>query len=661
MPKKKHNYTINVLIPLNQSLLGLILVLVLFGFALPTFAEDVTQSLVTEIKITGNRLIEDSEIIEQIQTLPGKPLSKDMVVEDLKRIYGMGYFAAQSVEARPYQRPDGSIVLEYIVVENTPVTDLVVYGNSLVKEIDAFAYFNDLVARPENARLLSDKIQALERDYYLKGYIVAKVKDIDVDDSGLLKIYIDEGNINEIQYIGNNLTQSSYLGHIVSNTQINEPYNEAKFAKDYKKLQSSGYFENVTRVVKPSTDETGYILEIQVKEKEKTTSLGLGGGVNSSAGLFGNANFSKGNIHGRGESLNINALLGSGYGAGSTFNTNSNLVRRGRYTSIGASYNTPFFRDSDYTLKESINYSKGPNFTVDLSQQRLLSAGASVSKNIDNNQSISHGLSVNAVNVMDRDRSTYINEVADNILKVDHLTNHDLFNANQDGFLGGKRAIAKAEARALRDGQIVKGSFLDYAANYAYQDLDDNTKPRDGIKFRAGATPTFGLGDVTSFTKLHGSASRFVPMPWRSTFIFNVRGDYGLLGTIPQFSKFRLGTNTGVRGYQQFSQLGVGDKLLISTAEYRTPIYNVVPSLQKFKILKNVDFAVFADAGVVGGDSRLNLITNRLSRAAAVGFGIRVNVPLVGALRFDVGFPMIKALTQNNRFFRFNFGPANFY
>ncbi len=637
--------------------------LVLFCLALPSFAEaeENYQGLVSEIRISGNRLVDDSAIIEQIRTYPGRSFSRDIVIEDLKRINEMGYFVAKSVEARPYQKPDGSIILEYIVVENPPITDLVVYGNTLVGELDSFSYFNGLVGKPENAKLISERIQKLEREYYSKGYIVARVKDIDLDESGLLKIYIDEGTITEIQYVGNNLTRTSYLKHIVSNTQANEPYNEAKFAKDYKKLQGSGYFENVTRVVKPNADGEGYILEIQVKEKEKFTSLGLGGGVNSSAGLFGNANFSKGNIKGKGETLNINAILGSGYGAGSTFNTNSNLVRTGRYTSISASYTSPFFKDSDYMLKEFINYSKGPNFTVDLSEQSLLSAGASVSRAIDDNQSISYGSSLNLINVKDRDRKTYINEVADNILEVDHLTNRDLFNADPDQFLGGKRAIALAEARALRDSQIVKGNFIDFTTNYAYQDLDDNSRPREGFKFRAGMTPTLGRGDVTSFTKLHGSATRFIPLPWRSTFIFNVRGDYGLLGTIPQFSKFRLGTSTGVRGYRQFTELGVGDKLLISTAEYRTPIYNVIPPLQKFKLLKNVDFALFADAGVVGGDSRLNLITDRLSRAGAVGFGIRVNVPLVGALRFDVGFPLVKALTNNTKLYRFNFGPANFY
>ena len=638
----------------------LLLLLSLFCLLLPATAEENYQGLISEIKISGNRLIDDTEIIEQLRTLRGQTFSKDSVIEDLKRIYSMGYFLAKSVEAKPFQQSDGSIVLEYVVEENPPITDLILYGNHLT-ELNAFSYFQDLVGKPENAKLLSEKIQLLERDYYMNGYIVARVKDIDIDESGLLKIYIDEGIIRKIQYSGNNLTQSSYLDHIISNTKVNEPYNESKFTKDYKKLQGTGSFQNITRVVKPSDDGEGYILEVQLKEKEKFTSLGLGGGINSSAGLFGNANFSRGNIRGKGESLNINALLGSGYGAGSTLNTNSNLVRRGRYTSISASYNTPFFKESDYNLKEYINYSKGPNFTVDLSEQSLLSGGASVSKNIDDNQSISYGTSLNLIDIKDRDRQSYINQVADNILKVDHITNKDLFNANQDGFLGGKRALAKAEARALRDEQIISGSFVDFPTNYGYQDLDDISRPREGIKFRAGITPTLGLGDVTSFTKLHGSASRFVPMPRRSTFIFNVRGDYGLLGTIPQFSKFRLGATNGVRGYRQFSDLGVGDKLLISTSELRTPIYNIVPPLQKFKLLKNVDFALFADAGVVGGDSRLNLITNRLSRAAAVGFGIRVNVPLIGALRFDVGFPLIQALTDDAKLYRFNFGPANFY
>ncbi len=117
----------------------------------------------------------------------------------------------------------------------------------------------------------------------------------------------------------------------------------------------------------------------------------------------------------------------------------------------------------------------------------------------------------------------------------------------------------------------------------------------------------------------------------------------------------------GVRGYRQFTDLGVGTKLLLSTAEVRSPLYNLIPVMKSNKFLSNVDFAFFADAGLVGGNSRLNRVSNRLGRAASVGFGLRLNLPLVGALRVDLGFPLIQALTKNSSFMRLNFGAADQY
>lgn len=636
---------------------------ILLGFFLNILVVQAAQPLegiISEIKVTGNRLVSENEILEQVKAYPGQTMSKELIIEDLKRIFSMGYFIPQSVEAKPYQKPDGTVLLEYQVEENPPVTDLIVYGANQITEINPYQYFGSLVAKPENARLLSEKIHELEQEYLRNGYIVARVKDIDLDQSGVLKIYIDEGIISSINFNGNEKTQTEYLKLLVNNTKINEPYNEIKFSKDYKRLQATNYFDNLNRAVKPSLKQDGYDLDLQLKEKKKFSSFGFGGGVNSSAGLFGNLNYSRGNIQGRGETLDINALIGSGFAAGSTLNTNSNFVRRGKYTSVSGTYTNPFYHGHDFTLSRNLSYNKGPNFTVDLTEQTLTSVGASIAKKLQGDQSVSFGSSFNLIDIEDRDRAEYVRRVTDNILELDPITNKELLDADKKEFLKGKRAIARAEAQRIRDEQIVSGAFLDFRTSYLYQDLDDSNKPRSGTQFRTALIPVLGLGDINSYTKLSGSVSRFFPMPYRSTVLLNLRGGYGLFGEIPQFAKYRLGTSSGVRGYRPISELGVGDKMLVSTAEFRTPLYNMVPNLKNSKLFKNLDFALFADAGLVGSDIRLNRLTERLSQAAAVGFGLRVNIPLFGALRFDVGFPLIEALTDANKLFRFNFGPAVF-
>lgn len=637
---------------------------ILILFALSSFTVHANTGsltgLISEIKVTGNRLVSEEEILDVIMAYKGQALSKELIIEDLKRIYGMGYFVPQSVEAKPYQRPDGSILLEFEVEENAPITDLIIYGGNQIKDIDPYQYFSDLIAKPENARLVSDKIHKLEQEYLKQGYILARVEDIDMDSSGRLKIFIDEGIITSISFNGNHKTQDEYLQHLMSNTKLDEPYNERKFAKDYKRIQGTTYFDDLNRVVKPSFDQEGYELELQLKEKAKFSSFGLGGGVNSSAGLFGNVNYTRGNVKGRGDTLNVTALIGSGFAAGSTLNTNSNFVKRGKYTSISGSYTSPFYHGHDFSFTRNLSYNKGPNFTVDLTEQTLATAGATISKKLKGHQNVSFGSSFNVIEIKDRERADYINMIADNIMEIDRPTNKDLLNSTQKQFLNGKRSIAKAEAREIRDEQIVDGAFLDFRSSYLYQNLDNKNKPRSGTRFRAAIIPTLGLGDIDSYTKLSTSASRFFPMPLRSTLLLNLRGGYELFGDIPQFSKYRLGTSSGVRGYRPISELGVGSKMLLSTAEFRTPIYNIMPNLKNSKLFKNLDFALFADAGLVGGDVRLNRLTERLSQAASVGFGLRINIPLFGALRFDVGFPIIEALTDSTKLFRLNFGPATF-
>ena len=615
---------------------------------------------IARVEISGNHLLTDDEIKQVISSYPGMEVSREIVLEDLKKIFSLGYFPAQGVSAKPYQADDGSIVLEYIVTENPPVTDLVIYGNYFNSGIDAYSIFNELIGKPENTRAISEKIQELEREYFSKGFIVARVKDIDLDPSGKLKIFIDEGVISQIVYTGNAKTKSSFLNHLISHTNINEPYNENNFSRDFKRIRGVGYFNNVSRVVRPSETDNGYVLEIQLQEKEKYTSLGIGGGVNSSAGIFGNATLALGNIKGKGETLNVNAILGSGLGAGSTLNTNSNFVRRGRFTSINASYSVPYFRDTRYTLTNNLNLSRGPNFTVDLSKQTTASLGTGLSRSFGDNHFFRLNANANYVDVEDRDRQEYINDVAKNIAELDQLTNKEILNKKGDDFLGGRMGIARAEARRIRDAQIVKGFYFGINPSYSFADLDDPAKPRSGWRSRFGLNPNLGLSEINSYTKLSGSATKYIPIGEKSSFVFNARGGYELFGDIPQFDKYRLGTSTGVRGYRQFSQLGVGNKLLISTSEFRTPIYNIAKPLKKYKWSKNLDFAVFADAGMVGGDVRLNRVTDRLSQAASLGFGLRVNLPLVGAIRLDVGFPLVAALTED-KLFRFNFGPADFY
>ncbi len=633
----------------------------IFAAPSPKLEEYFGKSTISEIKISGNRLITDKEIIDNIASYPGSIFTKQQILADLQKIYSLGYFEPKSVEAVPYLTEAGAIVLEYKVVENPPVNDLVIYGSNDIENVNAYDIFADLVAKPENAKLIKEKIQTLETEFLKNGFIIAKVNDIELNAAGTLKIYLDEGIIKSISYKGNEKTKRKFLDHLVRDQELGQPYNEFKFANDFRRLQGSGYFSSVTRTVRPAIDGTGgYDLLIDLSEK-RTTSVGFGGGVNSSAGIFGNVSMNFGNLRGKGETLNVTGILGSGVGATQTLANNSNLVRRDRLAQVNANYSIPFFLDSPYTLNTFANFLRGPNFNVDLARQTGIGIGTGISRSVGENHFFKVSTSANYIDLLDRDREEYLREVTKNIIKLDDLTPQEVIAAGGKDFIGGRRGMARREAKKRRNSQIVSGTYINLKPSYVYSKLDDRSNPRDGWKTRVSGEPTFGFSDIDSFTRLNASATKYIPVGDESSFLFNARGGAEVFGDIPQFAIYRLGTTAGVRGYRQFSELGVGTRLGIATGEFRTPIYSVIPPLKKYKLSKNVDFALFADAGLIGGRVRLNRITNRLSQAASVGFGLRVKLPLVGALRADIGFPLIDVLTSNKKMFRFNFGPADIF
>lgn len=605
------------------------------------------KETIQSIEIEGNRLVLEEEIIKTISSFEGGDFSKDLVLDDLKSIYDMGYFERDNLEVKPY-RTDEGLVLRYVLKENTPITALEVYGNDAISEVNVHKYFADLIGKPENVKILSERIRDLESNYVREGFILARVDDVELEGDGTLKVYINEGIINAIKFTGNKKTKDKYLNHIITNVEIGEAYNEKNFSKDFKKLQGTGYFADVARTLTP-TETDGYDLNVNVHEK-RTINVGLGGGINTSAGLFGNANLTAGNLRGKGEKLNINGLIGSGFGSNASFENNSRLFRRRRVVQFGGRYTIPYFNDTENTLGLNANFLDGPNFRIDLADQTKINTGFDLTRKFGENGTLRGGVSMNFLTLDEQRFNDYISSIAENISGRAEI---DCANST------ASEASACRQARDLRRGQLDDGFYISVKPTYNYLGVDNKYRPRKGWKNRVALEPVLSFGDFDSFVKADASVTKYFPLPKQSAFVLNARTGLDLLGSLPQFTQFRLGGRLPIRGYRPFTELGVGEKMFVTTAEVRTPVYNFVPWFKRIKFLRDVDFALFADAGIVGGNTRLNEASQRLNRAIALGAGLRVNLPLVGALRVDLGIPIVEALVNNSRNFRFTFGLAD--
>jgi len=203
---------------------------------------------------------------------------------------------------------------------------------------------------------------------------------------------------------------------------------------------------------------------------------------------------------------------------------------------------------------------------------------------------------------------------------------------------------AAALAGATRATQLKGGNYLAISPSIAYDTRNSKIDPTQGMIARVTTTPSLGLGNP-SFMKLGVSAAKYTKIDEGTTLVTGASAGTGL-GGMPAFGQYNLGGFNGIRGYQQFSALGTGSSMLMASVEVRKHLPFLGKSENKVAkmIDKHVKMDTFADAGQVGGNNVMNSLLSRNNMGASVGFGLRFQLPMVGLIRVDYGFPVLSSL-----------------
>ncbi|MBI3318098.1 MAG: hypothetical protein HYZ90_03000 [Candidatus Omnitrophica bacterium] len=80
---------------------------------------------VSAVEVEGNKVVSTTTILAKIRTRPGDRVTQALVDEDIKRLYGIGFFTDVSAEIRPYQQ--GKMV-RFKVRERPLVVGVVITG-----------------------------------------------------------------------------------------------------------------------------------------------------------------------------------------------------------------------------------------------------------------------------------------------------------------------------------------------------------------------------------------------------------------------------------------------------------------------------------------------------------------------------------------------------
>jgi outer membrane protein insertion porin family len=151
----------------NRATRSFILGLGFWALLFPGYSS--ASTLLSEVRIQGNLRVEEDGIRLNLQTQKGQPFDPQIVDEDIKAIYRMGFFDDVNAELSP----DG--VLTYTVTERPYVKEVEILGNA---KIDTDKITNVLGVKPRtilDRGRLEEGVERVRRLYGEGGYVNAKI------------------------------------------------------------------------------------------------------------------------------------------------------------------------------------------------------------------------------------------------------------------------------------------------------------------------------------------------------------------------------------------------------------------------------------------------------------------------------------------------------
>ena len=587
---------------------------------LEEFEESSSNAYINDIEILGANIIKPDYILKKMTLKKGDLYDKDSMQQDLKTIYRLGYFT-ERMKAIPVKNSNGTISLKIILEENIPVTDFTIEGNTVVSTEELMQYLLPLKGRPQNISAINSAMEKINQCYYSKGYILSKIDSIYDDPDGTLNLSITEGKINKVLITGNEKTKE----YVIERNIMTEPgtvYNENIVKQDLVRLYSTQAFKDVDRTIEVSEDDPDkFDITIELKE-QRTASVSVGGGLDSATGAFGSVGISDNNFRGMNQRVSLTGLIGSGI-----LMSDSSIKSHMNYHAE-LSFFEPHFLNADNSLMSKIYYRDLGSYHIPLAIERRIGVESTVAHRLKFNPRLSTTLTTGIEHI--------------------HLSEGD---SNSISKLYKQHGLNIAD----RANQLDGGLFLRIAPGIAYDSRDTLVNPRHGALVSARYEEAFGLdGFGKTNGRLTGMAKKYIPVAKKSSLTFTGRGGLKVHGSeMPEIMAYRLGGPYTIRGYR-VNGVGTGTSFIMGSAELATPI----PFVDRLKInfLHNLRLTFWVDAGKVFNPTISSTLYNRPIHAITAGMGLKINIPGVGPLSIDYGFPITNPGPNGSEHGYFTFG-----
>lgn len=532
---------------------------------------------VVSVDVAGTEIISKDDVLAALKTKAGDKFDTNNIEQDRIAIYNMGYFYDNYPSFEMV--PEG-VKITYHVMENPVLRSIEISGNHIYSTQKIESMLNEKEGKILDLKQLNTDLANIEASYHKDGYILAKLRDISIDESGNLSLQFNEGILEGYAVKGNDKTKD-YVITREMRMKPGEVFNSEKARRSMQRVYNLGFFEDVSvRLLPGQQDPNNIIMELTVVEK-RTGSFGIGAGYSSQDGLLGMVSIGDTNFRGTGDSVKAMYEFGgddgddSGYSISYTRPWLDEKQTSGTFRIYNRKYE---YDDYDNDGDEIETYNK-KNEGYELNFGRP------------------------------------INEYTTNFLGF--KINKTEYRGHEDGL--DRSGPAYADWRENNFGEtrsIIASQVRDTRDNIYF--------PTEGSRTSIGVEYA-GLGGDFDYTKFTLSGQKYYKVGHAQ--VIALRGSVGYANDdLPENAAFEVGGQNSVRGYRddQFT----GKKMVMGTVEYRFPIVNKVQG------------ALFVDAGDAWGGKSYgpwNDVEEDFNLHASAGVGMQLQTP-IGALRLDYGW-----------------------
>ncbi|MBI2167142.1 MAG: outer membrane protein assembly factor BamA [Candidatus Omnitrophica bacterium] len=197
------------------------------------------------IQVRGNQIISTAVVLNQMRSRKGERLVRETVNEDIKRLYGTGYFRDIQIEVE--EDPQGFRLI--VSVEEKPIVrQIILDGHSTFDEKDLRKEIKILEGQILDERALKEGVEAIRKKYGSKGFRFVEIEsEVDVNEKtkeATVFIHILEGEkykIKDVRFDGVQAFKLKKIRKLMKTKKdtwiTSGVFNEEKFQKDLDRIQ----------------------------------------------------------------------------------------------------------------------------------------------------------------------------------------------------------------------------------------------------------------------------------------------------------------------------------------------------------------------------------------------------------------------------------------